>query len=257
MTIPRRALGALLLACAALATSAVQARSLEAIKSSGKLIAATEGAFTPFNYFAGDKLTGFEVELAELLAKKMGLAIEWKTVGFDALLTGLAQDRWDLVIASHGITEERAKAVTFMAPHYCSGGMIVSHNPAIRTAKDLAGKTVAVQTGTTYLENVNKLGTAKEVRNFPSDADARSALGAGRVDAWVTDRFTAIESARRNPQLKLQLGDLLFTERIAAAAAKGNAALARAWNDALAASMADGSYAALSKKYFGEDVRCR
>jgi polar amino acid transport system substrate-binding protein len=246
-----------LLAAGTFAIGAVQARPFDAIKKSGKLIAATEGAFTPFNYFDGSKLTGFEVELAELLAKKMGLAIEWKTVGFDALLTGLAQDRWDLVIASHGITDERAKVVTFMSPHYCSGGMIVARDASIKSAKDLAGKSVAVQTGTTYLENVQKLGTTKEVRNFPSDADARSALAAGRVDAWVTDRFTAIESTRKNPQLKLHPGDLLFTERIAAAAAKGNTSLAQAWNDALAKSMADGSYAALSKKYFGEDVRCK
>lgn len=254
MKLSRRSL---LLASAALAASAAHARPLDAIKQGGKLVAATEGAFAPFNYFQGAKLTGFEVELAELLAKKMGLGIEWKTVGFDALLTGLAQDRWDLVIASHGITEERARAVTFMAPHYCSGGMIVSRDGNIRTGKDLAGKAVAVQTGTTYLENVTRLGTAQAVKNFPSDADARSALAAGRVDAWVTDRFTAIESARKNPALKLHLGELLFTERIAAATAKGNTGLARAWNDALAASLADGSYAALSKRYFGEDVRCR
>ena len=246
-----------LLAAAALVAGAAPARPLDAIKKSGKLIAATEGAFTPFNYFDGSKLTGFEVEIAELLAKKMGLAIEWKTVGFDALLTGLAQDRWDLVIASHGITDERAKAVTFMSPHYCSGGMIVARDAGIKTAADLAGRTVAVQTGTTYLENVQKVPGVKSVRNFPSDADARSALAAGRVDVWVTDRFTAIESARKNPQLKLHLGDMFFTERIAAAAAKGNTSLAQAWNDALAKSMADGSYAALSKKYFGEDVRCK
>jgi len=232
-------------------------RPLDAIKQSGKLVAATEGQFAPFNYFEGSKLTGFEVDLAELLAKKMSLSIEWKTVGFDALLTGLAQDRWDLVIASHGITEERAKAVLFMSPHYCSGGMIVSRDPAVKSAKDLAGKTIAVQTGTTYLENAKKVAGVKDVRNYPSDTDARSALVSGRVDAWVTDRFGAIEAARKNPQLKLHQGELIFTERIAAAAAKGNTALAKAWNEALAASMADGSYAALSKKYFGEDVRCK
>ena len=247
----------LLIAFASLAAIGVQARPIDAVTKSGKLIAATEGAFTPFNYVDKGKLTGFEVELAEMVAKKMGLGIEWKTVGFDALLTGLAQDRWDVVIASHGITDERAKAVTFMAPHYCSGGMIVSKDPAVRTAKSLAGKTVAVQTGTTYLENVTKLGTAKEVKNFPSDADARSALAAGRVEAWVTDRFTVLETLKKNPGLKLHAGDLLFTERIAAAASKGNTGLADAWNKALAALMADGSYAQLSKKYFGEDVRCK
>jgi polar amino acid transport system substrate-binding protein len=253
-----RTLARILIATLALTAGvSISARPLDAVTKSGKLMAATEGAFAPFNFVDKGKLTGFEVELAELLAKKMGLKVEWKTVGFDALLTGLAQDRWDVVIASHGITDERAKAVTFTAPHYCSGGMIVAKNPAIRAAKDLAGKEVAVQTGTTYLENVTKLGTAKAVKNFPSDADARSALAAGRVDAWVTDRFTVLETLKKNPGSKLHAGEMLFTERIAAAAAKGNSGLADAWNKALAASMADGSYAQLSKKYFGEDVRCK
>lgn len=249
-----------LIAATALAAAAAlpaQARTIEQVKSSGKLIAATEGAYAPFNQFNAGKLTGFEVELAELVAKKMGLGIEWKTVGFDALLTGLAQDRWDVVIASHGITEERAKAVTFTAPHYCSGGMVVAKQGGPRTAKDLAGKTVSVQTGTTYLESVKKIGGIKEVRNFPTDPDARAAMASGRVNAWVTDRFTALESTRKNPQLQLQMGDLLFTEQVAAATSKGNTGLAQAWNKGLEGIMADGSYAALSKKYFGEDVRCR
>ena len=80
------------------AAFSIQARSLDDIKKSGKIIVATEGQFAPFNYFKGTTLTGFEVEVAELAAKKMGLKIEWKTIGFDALLTGLKQDRWDLVV---------------------------------------------------------------------------------------------------------------------------------------------------------------
>lgn len=240
--------------CAAVAAPA---RPLADIQRSGKLLVATEGAFAPFNHFEAGKLTGFEVEVAELVAKKMGLAVEWKTLGFDALLTGLGQDRWDLVIASHGITEERAKAVDFMAPHYCSGGLIVAKNPAIRTGKDLAGKVVAVQTGTTYLENLKKLAQVKEVKNFPGDGDARAALVTGRVDAWVSDRFVALEALRKNPGLKLHAGELLFTERIAAASAKGNTSLQQAWNKGLQAALADGSYAQVSRKYFGEDVRCK
>lgn len=240
-----------------LVASATQARPVEEVRQSGKLVVATEGAFAPFNYFVGSKLTGFEVELTELVVKKMGLALEWKALSFDALLTGLRQDRWDLAIASHGITDERAKAVTFTEPHYCSGGLIVSKDPAIRSAKDLAGKIVSVQTGSTYLENVKKLSNVKEVKNFPADTDARSALAAGRADAWVSDRFVATEALRKNPSLDLKPGELLFTERIAAAVTKGNAGLAQAWSKALADTMADGSYAALSQKYFAEDVRCK
>jgi len=233
------------------------ARTVDEIKKDGKIIIATEGQFAPFNYFQGAKLTGFEVEVAEAVAAKMGLKVEWKALSFDALLTGLRQDRWDMVIASHGITDERAKAVTFTEPHYCSGGVIMAKDPAIKSAKDLAGKVVAVQTGTTYLENVKKVSAVKEVKNFPQDTDARAALVSGRVDAWVTDRFVALNSLNAAPGAGMKMGDFLFIERIASAVAKGNAGLASEVNKALAAIQADGSYAAISKKWFNEDIRCK
>ena len=255
---PMKTIKLLTLALTALLAVTVHARTLDEIKKGGKIIIATEGAYAPFNFFQGTKLTGFEVELTELVIKKMGVEIEWKALGFDALLTGLRQDRWDLVIASHGITEERAKAVTFTEPHYCSGGLIVAKSGAnIKSAADLAGKTVSVQTGTTYLDNVKKVAGVKDIKNFPNDLDARSALASGRVDVWVTDRYVAIEALRKNPGMGLKAGDLLFTEQIAAAVAKGNSGLAQAWNTALATVMKDGSYEALQAKYFTENLRCK
>lgn len=248
-----------LLAAAALCALATgtQARSFEDIKKDGKINIATEGQFAPFNYFQGARLSGFEIEVAEAMAARMGVKVEWKALGFDALLTGLRQDRWDMVIASHGITEERAKAVTFTDPHYCSGGVIIAKDAAVRTAKDLAGKSIAVQTGTSYLENVKKVAAVKEIKNFPQDTDARAALVSGRVDAWVTDKFVALNSLKANPDAGMKMGDFLFVERIASAVAKGNTGLAAEINKALAAIQADGSYAAISKKWFNEDIRCK
>jgi polar amino acid transport system substrate-binding protein len=233
------------------------ARPSDAIKKSGTIVIATEGQFAPFNFFQGSKLTGFEVDVADAIAAKMGLKVEWKTIGFDALLTGLNQDRWDMVIASHGITEERAKAVTFAEPHYCSGGAIVSKGGALKTAADLAGKTVAVQTGTTYLDNVKKVAGVKEVKTFPQDTDARGALMTGRVDAWVTDRFAGKAALEANPAGDLKTGGYLFVERIAPAVAKGNTALADSISQALKAIQADGTYAKISEKWFKEDIRCK
>lgn len=241
---------------AVVATTA-EARTFEEIKADGKIIIASEGAFPPFNFFQGPKLSGFEIDLAEALAKKMGVAIEWRALGFDALLAGLRQDRWDLVIASFGITAERAKAVTFTDPHYCSGGVIVAKDPAIKAVKDLAGKTIAVQTGTTYLENVKKLPGVGEVKNFPKDTDARAALVAGRVQVWVTDKFVAKGALAADPGAGLQLGDFVFVEKIASAIKKGNTSLEQAYNKALAELLADGTYEAISKKWMNEDVRCR
>lgn len=249
--------GLMVAVAASMVGTAAQARTLEEIKADGKIIVATEGAYPPFNYFQGAKLTGFEVELAEAMVKKMGLAIEWKALSFDALLAGLRQDRWDMVIASFGITEERSKAVTFTSPHYCSGGVIVSKDPNIRTADSLIGKTVAVQTGSTYMENVKKIRGVKEVKNFPQDTDARSALMNGRVDAWVSDRFVVKNAMETSPNAGLKTGGYLFVERIASAVKKGNTPLAAAIDKALAEVMADGTYKTISEKYMKEDIRCK
>ena len=247
----------LLAAMVLFAAASAQARTLDEIKKDGKIVMATEGAFPPFNLFKGPTLAGFEVDIGEALAKKLGVKVEWRALSFDALLAGLRQDRWDLVIASFGITPERSRAVTFTDPHYCSGGIVVAKDPSIRTAKDLVGKVVAVQTGSTYLENVQKLPGIKEVKNFPKDTDARSALVNGRVDAWVTDKFVAKAALETDPGAGLKAGDFVFVERIASAVKKGNTSLQEAVNKALAELMADGTYAAISKKWLNEDIRCR
>ena len=247
----------LLAAMVLFAAASAQARTLDEIKKDGKIVMATEGAFPPFNLFKGPTLAGFEVDIGEALAKKLGVKVEWRALSFDALLAGLRQDRWDLVIASFGITPERSRAVTFTDPHYCSGGIVVAKDPSIRTAKDLVGKVVAVQTGSTYLENVQKLPGIKEVKNFPKDTDARSALVNGRVDAWVTDKFVAKAALETDPGAGLKAGDFVFVERIASAVKKGNTSLQEAVNKALTELMADGTYAAISKKWLNEDIRCR
>ncbi|MBZ9711667.1 ABC transporter substrate-binding protein [Deinococcus multiflagellatus] len=244
------------LAALTLLASGAQARTWEAIKQSGTIKIATEGAFPPFNILKGKQLTGFEVELAEALAKQLGLKVQWVTQPFDNLLIGLQQDRYDFVIASHGITPERAKAVDFANPHYCTGGAIVSKVGGPKTAADLKGKTVAVQVGTTYLENVRKVAGVKDVKTFPKDTDAQAALMAGRVDAWVGDKFTGLDLVKAQKG-KLVAGDLLFSERIGMAVKKGNAGLLKELNAALAKAMSNGTYAKLSTKYFGTDVRCK
>ncbi len=234
-------------------TSGAHARPLEAIKKSGKLIAATEGQFPPFNFFKGTKLSGFEIDLAEMLAKKMGVALEWKTLPFDSLLIGLAQDRYDLVIASHGVTPERQRAVLFTKPHYCTGGVAVGKGKAPSKAS-LKGFTVGVQVGTSYVTELQKEHLFKQLKTFPKDTDAVQSLMAGKVDAWVSDRFVALEAVSKNAAL--EIGELVFTERVAIAVALGNAGLADGLNAALDFVKSDGSYVKLSNQYFKTDVSC-
>lgn len=236
--------------------STAQARSWDDIKKSGTIKIATEGAFPPFNLLKGNQLTGFEVDIANALAKDMGLKVQWITQPFDNLLIGLNQDRYDFVIASHGITPERAKAVDFTNPHYCTGGAIVSKPGGPKTAADLKGKSVAVQVGTTYLQNVSKVPGVGAVKTFPKDTDAQAALMSGRVDAWVGDKFTGLDLVKAQKG-KLVKGDLLFSERIAMAIKKGNDGLHKELNAELAKILSNGTYAKISNQYFGEDIRCK
>jgi polar amino acid transport system substrate-binding protein len=252
-----KAILSLALAFSTLASLSGHAAPWKQIQRNGTLQLATEGAFAPFNFFKGKELTGFEVELGTELAKKLALKPDWKTTPFDSLLIGLNQNRYDLVAASHGITDERAKAVDFSKPHYCTGGIIVSRKGGPKTAADLKGKTVAVQVGTSYLTNVQKLPGLKDVKTFPKDPDSLQNLMGGRVDAWVTDKFVAIDALNANPKAGLELGELVFQEQVGMAVAKGNKDLLSKINEGLDGLVKDGTYARLSQKYFQQDVSCK
>lgn len=232
------------------------ARDLAEVKASGTIKIATEGATPPFNYFQGEKLTGFDVDLGSAIAKELGLEVEWVTLAFDGLLVGLDHDRYDLVVAGHGITAERQKAVDFSKPYVCSGAAIVAKEGGARNVADLAGKVVGVQVGTTYLAAVRKVPGVKEVKTFPKDTDALQNLLAGRTEVWISDKLTAFDASKKNPEAKLQIGDLLFEERYGMAFKKGNDDLRKAVNTALTGLLSNGGYMTISNQYFRQDIRC-
>lgn len=232
------------------------ARDLAEVKASGTIKIATEGATPPFNFFEGEKLTGFDVDLGAAIAKELGLEVEWVTLAFDGLLVGLDHDRYDLVVAGHGITPERQKAVDFSTPYVCSGAAIVAKEGGARTVADLAGKVIGVQVGTTYLTAVRDVPGVKEVKTFPKDTDALQNLLAGRTEVWVSDKLTALTAAEKALEAKLQIGDLLFEERYGMAFKKGNDDLRAAVDKALTDMLASGAYKKISEHYFKQDIRC-
>ncbi|MFB0936412.1 MAG: ABC transporter substrate-binding protein [Propionivibrio sp.] len=234
-----------------------QARDWNAIKDSGTIIAATEGAFYPFNYFEGPKLTGYEVDVAEAVAKKLGLKLEWRVVTFDAQLASIRQDRFDFAIASHGFTEERAKAVDFTSPHYCTGGQIAAPKDGALTAAALNGKTVGVQLATSYYDNAKKIPGLKELKTYKADPEVFSALKAGKIDAWISDKWLIKATLEKNPDAGIAAGEQLFVERVSAIVRKNNKEFVDKYNQALAELIKDGSIAALSQKYFKADITCR
>lgn len=247
--------GAALCLCM-LTAGTVQAREWKAIKDAGTIVVATEGQYYPFNYFDGPKLTGFEVELAEAIVKQMGLAIDWRVVSFDAQLASIRQDRFDFAIASHGYTEERAKAVDFANPHYCSGGQIVAFPGGPLTVAALKGKSVGVQIATTYYDAAKKLEGIGEIKTYKDEAANFAALKAKKYDAWISDKYLVKATLEKNPGTGVVQGDMVFVERISMITRKNNKELMDQMNKALAEVMKNGTYKALSTKYFQSDISC-
>ncbi|MEJ6001259.1 ABC transporter substrate-binding protein [Paucibacter soli] len=247
----------LLAAATLLMAGTVQARDWSVVKESGTMIVATEGAFYPFNYFEGPKLTGFEVELAEALVKQLGLKLEWRVVSFDAQLASIRQDRFDFAIASHGYTEERAKAVDFATPHYCTGGQIAAHKGGPLTVAGLSGKLVGVQLGTSYLDNAKKIAGIQEVKTYKADPEAFSALKANKVDAWISDKWLIKSTLEKNPEAGIVAGEQVFVEKVSMIMRKNNSELKEQLNRALAEVVKSGTYQSLSQKYFKTDISCR
>jgi polar amino acid transport system substrate-binding protein len=224
--------------------------------SKDKLAIATEGVAPPFNFFQGKQMTGFEVEVADEIARRLGKEPRWVTQRFESLLIGLSAGRYDLVAASHTITEERAKAVDFTLPHYCTGAVIMTRDGSVKKKEDLKGKTVSLTVGTTYMTYAKQMPWIKEARSYPNQNDGLQALLMSKVDAWMIDKFVALD-VLKSPQGKgLVMSELLVPERCALAVKKGNKALLEGVNAKLAEMLADGAYEKISKKYFGEDIRC-
>ena len=234
-----------------------QARDWSVIEKSCTIIAATEGAFAPFNYYEGTKLTGYEVDVAEALANKLGMKLEWHAVPFDSQLAAVRQDRFDFAIASHGYTKERAKAVDFANPHFCTGGTIAAPKDGPLTVEALKGKTVGVQLATSYFDAAKKIAGIKEVKTYKADPEVFSALKAKKIDAWISDKFTVMETLNKNTDSGIITGEQVFVEKVSLIMRKNNKEFMAKVNQALEDLTKDGTLAGISDKYFKTDITCK
>jgi polar amino acid transport system substrate-binding protein len=231
-------------------------RSLAEIKKSGSVKLAAEGTLVPFNFYQNAKLSGFEVELADLLFARLGVKTDWQTQAFQSLLIGLQNSRYDAVVASLAVTPEREKAVRFVNPHYCSGPVLLSAVGGPKSESDLKGKTTAAKVGTIYFKFLSGIKNLKSAQSLPSNADLIQALVTHRVDAILVNEFAAQNMMKAHTGIAMQIGDKLMEEKLAIAVAKDNSSLQEALNNELRTALNDGSYTKLSMKYFNRDIRC-
>ena len=120
-----------------------------AFAQSNVLRVATDATFPPMEFVENGKKTGFDVELVEAVAAKMGKKVEWVDIDFKGLVPGLIAKRYDMAVSAIYITEERKKVVDFTQSYY-AGGLVamVKDGSPIAKLTDLNGKKVSVQVGT-------------------------------------------------------------------------------------------------------------
>jgi cystine transport system substrate-binding protein len=262
MTLPRRHILAIAVFVTAvssmLATPAVGADLLATAKARGTLKIAMEGTYPPFNFKdqKSGQLAGYDVDVAQLLATRLGLKPEFVTTEWSAILAGLAAGRYDVIVSQVGITPKREQAFDFSAPYtYSSPQLIVRKNETARytTLADLKGKKVGVGQGSVF-EQQAKAVPGIEVKSYPAAPENLQDLAAGRIDAALNDSLM-VSYLLKNSRLPIEAGARVGAiERTGVAFKKGSPQFKAALDKALLDAGADGSLKAISIKWFGSDV---
>ncbi|WP_256760531.1 amino acid ABC transporter substrate-binding protein [Cohnella sp. WQ 127256] len=230
--------------------------SLDDIKASGKFKIGTEGTYAPFTYHDKDgKLTGFDVEIAEEISKRLGVEPEFLETPWDGLIAGLDAKRFDVVFNQVSITDDRKQKYDFSEPYIVSKAVLLVHedNTEITKLADLKGKSAA-QSLTSNLTVIAKENGA-EIVNTDGFNQAIDLLLTKRVDATINDGLSYLDLKKQKPDVKIKVVDETKEASYSAALfRKENEELITAVNEALAAMKSDGTYLKISEKYFGTDV---
>lgn len=211
----------------------------------------TNAEFPPFEYVGEDgQPDGFDIALIKAIGEKMGYEVEVENMEF-ASLVGSIGTKIDVAIAGMTIDEERLQSVDFSEPYYDAVQyVIVKEGSDIKTIKDLEGKTIGAQLGTTGDFAIEDIEGATPAQ-YNKAVDAVNDLINGRVDAVIVDKNPALVfEAQYDGVVALPGDDFDFAvEQYAIAMPKGNKELAEKINNALAELKEDGTYDKLVKEY--------
>ncbi|MCW4385710.1 amino acid ABC transporter substrate-binding protein [Salinibacterium sp. SYSU T00001] len=233
------------------------ASELEAIEEAGTIVIGTEGTYRPFSYHeegTGD-LIGYDVELAQAVAEKLGVEAQFEETQWDAIFAGLEAGRFSMIANQVSINPERQEAYEFSEPYTVSPGVIVVRegDTSIRSFDDLEGKTTAQSLTSNWYQLAQEAGA--QVEAVEGWAQSVALLEQGRVDATINDRLTYLDYLQQEPDAPLEIAAETDDPALSAFAfAKGDTELRDAVNEALAELRAEGTIAEISEKYFGEDV---
>ncbi|WP_019154718.1 transporter substrate-binding domain-containing protein [Robertmurraya massiliosenegalensis] len=241
----------LLAACGSDGASSENADGFKLVNN-GEFVFASSGEFKPFSVTEPDgKMSGFDIEVGEAVAKELGLEAVQQKMKFGSIVESVKAGRVDAAVASHTITEERLEHVSFSTPYYFSGPQIfVRPDSSVETIADLEGLEIAVSKGSTYEENASSV--SDKIIFYDSDVTALEALSRGKHDAVITDFVTGKEAIGAG--MEIEGRELLGKSEQAIAVSKDNEALLEKINEALQTLKENGTLAEISKKYIGEDI---
>ena len=249
---------------AAASIAAVTFAAGAAFADGEKIVIATEGAYPPFNNLESDgTLTGFDVDIAKALCEDMKADCQIIAQDWDGMIPGLLAKKFDAIIASMSITEERKQKVDFTNKYYNTPPAIVvpKDSPLTEaTEESLSGKVIGVQTGTTHANYVEAHMGKSEAKIYPTADEYKLDIANGRIDAVVDDSVVLSEWVKTEAGscckvlAMLPIDVKINGEGAGIAIRKGEDALREKFNKAITNIRANGKYAEINKKYFDFDV---
>jgi polar amino acid transport system substrate-binding protein/arginine/ornithine transport system substrate-binding protein len=244
--------------------AAALALSVGVAHAGEKLRIGVEGAYPPFSWKEADgTLKGFDIEIALALCEKMGRECELVEQDWDGIIPALLAQKYDAIVASMSITEERKKRVDFTSKYYNTPAKFVAHKDADfdDTPEGMAGKVVGLQRGTIHQCYMEKMFPDVELKLYGTQEEVFLDLGAGRIDAQISDSIQALEgflSTDAGKDYAFLGGDQFdlecHGEGAGIAVRKGEEDLRSAFNQAIKDIRADGTYAEINAKYFDFDI---
>ena len=231
---------------------------LARIKEAGEITVAMEGTWSPWTYHdESGTLTGFDVDGATAIAEKLGVKATFVEGGWDGLLAGLENGRYDIMVNGVNATPERAELYDFSSPYaYDRMAVIVrGDDDRIQAMEDLNGMSTANTITSIYAAKAQEYGA--NVTGVDDLAQTFQLLLSERIDATLNSELTFLDYMNQNPDSNLKVAVLADeADSIVIPTQKGEdaATLRAALDDAIEALRTDGTLTDLAMKYFGTDI---
>ncbi len=231
---------------------------LAQIQERGELIVALEGTWSPWNYHdETGNLVGYDVEVAQNIAEKLGVTATFVEGNFDGLLAGVSSGRYDIMVNGVDVTEERQQQFDFSEPYAYNRAVVIVRGDydEIQSLEDLEGKSTANTITSTYAQLAQQYGA--EVTGVDDLNQTMELLLSGRIDATLNSEVTFDDYMRAHPEADVKIAVTTDTaDQTAIPMRKGEetASLREAINQALDELREEGVLSELSEKYFGRDI---